>query len=237
MKSLSTKALLSLFFTLILTACGSSDSSSAVEQNIDVNTTYTINNVAQFLETGLEGMDGNESTGSLSGDVNGMAYSVDYLGSALCLPADPYAEPQPYPDPLNVYGCQNDLTVAYNDNHAGLEVTFDATVPVLFADIETWSELTGTDQGYVTGDATITMTFALIANDDGSYSLDPAITPVIELSLFNLSLHSEDALVEALASDIMNAVSTVADDQLTAALETYTAQIVQNGLADISFFF
>ena len=228
-----------ILMTILFVACGGeSDSDGAVnDDSIDQIATYQVDDIAQIIEVGVKTLEGNETKGQYITTTSVGDVTIDVLGAVLCLLNDLYIQPTTPIGNLTIYGCENNLSVAYNGVHDDVNITFDFIIPALYFDAETNSSITGVDDGYMTASASGTIIFALVTNNDGSYSLNHSIQPIVDLTIPDIEIGSPDANVLTAASLIKPFVLTNLEVEMTNTIQDYVNHLLQDSLADASFFF
>lgn len=232
--------LILFLMTILFSACGSSSDGSDSSNNdnpSDQIVTSQVSDMAQLIEVNVKTLEGNETKGQHITTTSIGDVTIDVLGMVLCLPSDLYIHPTIPTDTLNIYGCENNLSVVYNGVHDDVNITFDFIIPSLYFDAQTDSDITGADQAYMTATASGKIIFALITNIDGSYSLDPSIQPIIDLTITDLELGSKDSTIESLATLIVPLILTDIEVEMANAIQDYVNHLLQDSLADTSFFF
>lgn len=186
----------------------------------------TIQAVAGDLESVINRMDGRLPPVSVAGSGSGYSYNLTVEGYALCLPADPFAPPRiPATLPDNIYGCQNTLSLAYPGIFSSTQLRLSGTILELFVDFSgSLSPITSSLEGYLTDTGvTVDVMYALIANGDGTYTLDPAITPVVAVTFNNLTIETNNSGADLIGNLIIGWIAP----QIETAVENEIAQVLQ----------
>ncbi len=181
---------------------------------------------ADDLQTALNNLQGNEITGTVSGQFNGVQFEASLVGFAFCAPPNPTAPPAATATaPLNLYGCQNAAVVDVVGS-AGDSIQFSVTAAQLFLDVHTVRQKTpfcgefgsGTvaADGYALGAATIG---AWVRTEPlGACTLYKLVPGSVQLSLSPTELQSADACLQLYAV-LGNFVLDSVKPQIVSAVE------------------
>lgn len=202
------RKLMGLMVLLTLSACGGGGGGDTVSQG---STPPTLSKVIADLQSDLLGFNvaytaPGDTPPTTSGTLNGSdTYSISMLGMALCIPADPYAAP----DPLlvsgitTIYGCDNNLTVSYAVP-APSTLSLTLTIPAGYMDISgsfTLLSIPYSFQGYAAAtDITATVELTIIANGDGTYRVDTSIPPNVSIDYNTLTIDTDNTSLDILIS-------------------------------------
>lgn len=184
------------------------------------DTTYkSPDDIAKMLESDVNSIDGNITSSHTSSDGT---LTINILGEAMCMPTDPYMTPL---TPPNIYGCENNASIAYNGVNLGDNtITFNVST-LIYVDYVTISVL-GTDDGYAEGYVSGEVTYELIDNGDGTYTIDKTFAPTINLTVSDTAMYSINPIVQANLTLLLPTIEIQIDDLLMTTIFSLSQQFI-----------
>ncbi|HEX9626635.1 MAG TPA: hypothetical protein VGA00_06830 [Acidiferrobacterales bacterium] len=192
----------------------------------------TVQAIVADLESVINRLDGRLSASATTGSTNGYGYNLTAEGFAFCLPGVPTAPPQiPSTYPNNVYGCENRLALSYTSVLSSTQLTLTAAVPELFVDFYgSISPITSGLEGYVTdSDVAVDITFAITANGDGTYTLDPTAAPIVAVTFNAPAVYTNNAAVDLIGASVVGMLSSYIETSVESAIAQELQVHVQSG--------
>jgi hypothetical protein len=185
----------------------------------------TVDEVVDEMEVTLNSQDGQTSVEAFSVSYPGLSIEMTFDAYAYCMPSDPLAAPViPAVAPNNILGCRNALGLEYSGSSTGDEIQVTMTIADLVVHFS--GKVSGISfRGYVSdSDLVITITQKIIANRNGTYSLDGSVPPLVELELNNPVLDTNNAVLDGIGEAILDLL----ESQVEAEAGEIIASVVQD---------